>query len=153
MNQDINAEILAELRSIRRHTQYESCFMIVAALVLIAYMTWSAMERRRTWQGASQPAAQRQNSSPQEVWPNVDAALDQGENKKALSIAQEFVARQPQYYYSHATLGTVYVAIGDYTNAEAAYARAVELYPDEHNEKALIAIRKRLARAVAAPPK
>jgi cytochrome c-type biogenesis protein CcmH/NrfG len=144
MNQDINEELLGELRSIRRHTQYEACFMIIMALVLIAYMTWSRLERQRAWQGTPQPTTQRNDSASKEVWPSIDAALDQGENQKALTIAQEFVARQPQYYYAHATLGTVYLATGDYSNAEAAYVRAVDLYPDEHNEKALSAIRKRL---------
>ena len=63
-----------------------------------------------------------------------------------LSLAQSFVARLPNYHYTHACLGGVYVAMNDFTNAEAAYVRAVELYPAEEHEKALAAVRKRLAR-------
>jgi hypothetical protein len=37
--------------------------------------------------------------------------------------------------------------MNDFTNAEAAYAQAVELYPIAEHEKALAAIRKRLARS------
>src|SRR5688500_10387092 len=107
MNQDINQELLAELRSIRRHAQYEAYFMIIMALVLIAYMTWSATERQRAW-----PASSRSPSATPtpafasgEVWSRISAALDAGDEGKALSIAQDFVARRPNYYYAHETLG------------------------------------------------
>lgn len=155
MNQDINAEILAELRSMRRHSQYAACFTIMMVLVFIAYISWSVRERQSTWSGRpqAQSAAPASVFSSEEVWSKISAALDEGDNQKALSIAQDFVARQPSYYYSHATLGSAYIAIGDFTNAEAAYARTVDLYPDEEYEKALAAVRKRLARDNAARSK
>ena len=155
MNQDINAEILAELRSIRRHSQYSAYFSIMFMLIFVAYISWSVRERQGMWSGRpqSQSATPTSVFSSAEVWSKISAALDEGDNQKALSVAQDYVARQPNYYYSHATLGSAYIAIGDFTNAEAAYARAVDLYPDEEYEKALAAVRKRLARDHAARPK
>lgn len=85
------------------------------------------------------------------MWSSIELALDRGDNKSALSIARGCVTRQPNYHYAYATLGSVFVAIGDFTNAESAYMRSVELLPVEENEKILTAIRKRLARERAAP--
>ncbi len=142
MNEEINQEILIELRRMRRINQFAAYFMILFVAAGIAYAAWLHHERDR-----SRQAYDRSRSSEQTPpWQSIEVALDRGENTKALSIAQSFVARQPGYHYSHATLGSVYVAMGDFTNAEAAYARAVELYPSEENEKVLAAIRKGLAR-------
>jgi cytochrome c-type biogenesis protein CcmH/NrfG len=90
--------------------------------------------------------SQHASADSGDAWTDIQAALDRGDNQKALSLAKRFVARQPGYHYSHATLGSVYVAMNDFTNAESAYVRAVDLYPVEEHEKALAAIRKRLAR-------
>jgi len=148
---DTNQEILNELRSLRRHTQFSAYVAVLLVALGIAYLTWLRLEQKRAWQAyyQSRPATPQQNAAQntqESVWPSIDAALDRGDNQKALSIAQSFVARQPGYHYSHASLGTVYVAMGDFTNAEAAYLRAVELFPSEDHEKVLAAIRKRLAR-------
>ncbi len=155
MNQDINAEILAELRSLRRHNQFGAYFCIMLMLIVVAYISWSVREGQGAWSGRprSQSAGPANVFSSEEVWSKISAALDEGDDQKALSIAQDFVARRPNYYYSHATLGSAYIALGDFTNAEAAYARAVDLYPEEEYEKALGAVRKRLARDRAARPK
>jgi tetratricopeptide (TPR) repeat protein len=148
MNPDINAEILAELRSMRRHNQLGAYFTVLMVLIFIAYISWSVRERQSTWSGRqqSQSAPRANVVNSEEIWSKISAALDDGDNQEALSIARNFVARRPNYYYSHATLGSTYIAIGDFTNAEAAYARVVDLYPDEEYEKALAAVRKRLAR-------
>ena len=63
---------------------------------------------------------------------------------KALAEAQALVAAQPNYYYGHAYLGAIYLAIGNVTNAHTHYLRAYELFPNEESEKDLAAIRKRL---------
>lgn len=150
MNEDVNEQILSELRSLRRHTQLSAYMAIVCVAIAIGFGTWLRFERERSSRAyyqsrsAAQPGSSVQPSQ-ETVWPTIEAALDQGDNRKALTLAQSFVARQPRYHYSHATLGSVYVAIGDYTNAEAAYMKAVELYPFEDHEKALASIRKRLA--------
>ncbi|HEU0009587.1 MAG TPA: hypothetical protein VFT34_07215 [Verrucomicrobiae bacterium] len=151
MNEDTNQEILKELRSLRRHSQFSAYVGVLIVAVGIGYVSWLRWERQSAWRANYQtrtaPPPQNAVKDTQEgVWPSIDAALDRGDNQKALSIAQNFVARQPGYYYSHASLGNVYLAMNDFTNAETAYLRAVQLYPAEEYEKALTAIRKRLAR-------
>jgi tetratricopeptide (TPR) repeat protein len=151
MNGDTNQEILNELRSLRRHSQVAAFVTIFVLAVAIAYLTWLRLEQQRARQAYYQsrtatPSQIPAQNTQETVWPTIEAALDRGEYQKALSIAQSFVTRQPGYHYAHASLGAVYVAMNDFTNAEAAYLRAVQLYPIEEHEKALTAIRKRLAR-------
>ena len=151
MNEDINQEILSELRRMRRSSEVAVYFAIVFVVAGVGYVAWLRHERERS----SQAYYQSRSSAQTSAWQGTESALDRGDNAKALSIAQSFAARQPAYHYAHACLGSVYVAMGDFTNAEAAYARAVELYPDENHKKALAAIRKGLAgqRATQSPSK
>ena len=151
MNEDTNQEILKELRSLRRHTQFSAYAAVLVLALGIGYVSWLRRERQSAWQANYQarsatPSQNAVQNTQEDVWPSIDAALDRGDNQKALSTARSFVARQPGYYYAHASLGNVYLAMNDFTNAEAAYLRAVQLYPGEEYEKALAAIRKRLAR-------
>ena len=146
---DLNQEILSELRRLRRASQWSSYLCLIALAMLVAYIVFLRPQAGRSRFAREMDAYQRTQQQPAQggdVWTEVQAALDRGDNEKALTLAKSFVERQPGYHYSHSTLGSVYIAINDFTNAEAAYARAVELYPAEDNEKTLVAIRKRLAR-------
>ena len=69
--------------------------------------------------------------------------MQRQEFSTAMSMAQTLVASQPNYYYGHAYLGAIYLAMGDVKNAEAHYSRAYELFPNEESEKDLSAVRKR----------
>ncbi len=71
--------------------------------------------------------------------------MDHQDFSAALSMAQALTARQPDYYYGHAFLGSIYLAMGDVTNSEAQYSRAYQLFPSEDGAKDLAAVRKRLA--------
>jgi cytochrome c-type biogenesis protein CcmH/NrfG len=149
MSDEINQELLNEIRKLGRHSWFSLWFMLGLTAAVGIYFTWLRQEQQRSWQAyyqAQAQAARQANGTQEAVWPAIEAALDRGDNQKALSIARSFVARQPGYYYSHTSLGNVYLATGDYTNAEAAYVKAVELFPHEDNEKVLAAVRKRLAR-------
>jgi cytochrome c-type biogenesis protein CcmH/NrfG len=149
MNEDINQEILQELRRLRRSSQWSVYLCLLAFCVLAAYFVLFRPQLVRSRFAHDLDAYQRAQQPPadsSDAWTGIQAALDRGDNQRALSLAKSFVARQPAYHYSHATLGSVYVAMNDFTNAEAAYTRAVDLYPVEEHEKALGAIRKRLAR-------
>ena len=150
MNEDINQEILHELRRLRRSSQCSVYLCLLAFGVLAAYVAFVRPQLPRSRFARDVDAYQRTQQLPADsgdAWTDIQAVLDRGDNQKALSLAKAFVTRQPSYHYSHATLGSVYVAMNDFTNAEAAYVRAVELYPAEEHEKALAAIRKRLARS------
>jgi cytochrome c-type biogenesis protein CcmH/NrfG len=146
MNEDINQQILQELRAIRRSAQWSVYLGLLALGVLAAYFLFVRPQFSRSRIDRYLDARQPSQPVPADPWSDITAALDQGDNQKALSLAQGFVTRLPNYHYTHACLGSVYVAMNDFTNAEAAYVRAVELYPAEEHEKALAAVRKRLTR-------
>lgn len=143
MNEETNAEILAELRSLRRYNAFGTFFVVLLGLICVAYVSWSVLERRPVPQRT--PAMPANTFNSDDVWSRISAALDEGDEQKAVSIANDFVVRRPKYYYAYVVLGATYVATGDFTNAESSYVRAVQLYPDEENEGALAAVRKRLA--------
>jgi cytochrome c-type biogenesis protein CcmH/NrfG len=126
MSEDINQEILAELRKLKR-----VFYVILVFIILGALPTFYAGFTR----GYSQA-----NS-----WDRVRTAMSRQDFPAALSMAQALVARQPDYYYGHAYLGAIYLAMGDVTNAETQYSRAYELFPNEESQKDLAAVRKRLA--------
>src|ERR1041385_2452574 len=135
MNEDINREILNELRKSRRVGQAMAGAALVMLGLSIGFLEWRKYQRDQAWnayyqaRGSTQTNQARSSTQDNQeiVWPSIAAALDRGDNQRALSIAQNLVTRQPRYHYSYATLGCVYVAIGDMTNAEAAYMRAIEL--------------------------
>lgn len=156
MNEDINQDILQELRRLRRSSQWSVYLCLLAFAALAAYFAFVRPQLTRSRFAHDADAYRRTQQQPADsgdAWSDIMAAVDRGDNQTALSLAKSFVARQPTYHYSSATLGSVYVAMNDFTNAEAAYARAVELYPVEEHEKALAAIRKRLARERGAQAK
>jgi tetratricopeptide (TPR) repeat protein len=126
MSEDINQEILKELRKSRRSNQ---AILVVASLVIIITAISSRLKPSSQWHS----------------WTEVDSAMRQSDFPKALSLAQGNVALQPDYYYGHAYLGAIYLAMDDVTNSEAQYLRAYELFPGEDNAKNLAAVRKRLA--------
>jgi cytochrome c-type biogenesis protein CcmH/NrfG len=127
MSEDINQELLVELRKIRTISR-RLCYLIVVFIIVCAVPFFQ--QRRR-----QDPAS----------WQQVRAAVDRGDCQKALSMARVLIARQPDYAYGHAYLGYVYLAMDDLTNAEAEYSRAYQLFPDEADQKDLDAVRKRMA--------
>lgn len=127
MSDDINREILGELRKLKR--------VFYLMLVLIAIGVVPAFFR-----GFSRGISQAGPS-----WQSVDTAMKRQDFPKALAEAQALVAQQPNYYYGEAYLGVIYLAMGDLTNAESHYLRAYELFPNEESQKDLAAVRKRLA--------
>jgi cytochrome c-type biogenesis protein CcmH/NrfG len=127
MSEDINQELLVELRKIRTISR-RLCYLIVVFIIVCAV-----------------PLFQQGRRQDSDSWQQVRAAVDRGDCQKALSMAQALIARQPDYAYGHAYLGYVYLVMDDLTNAEAEYARAYQLFPDEADQKDLDAVRKRLA--------
>lgn len=153
MNEDTNQEMLQELRRLRRASQWSVYLCLLALAGLAAYFAFVRPQSGRSRFARDVDAYQRapEPAESGDAWTEIQPVLDRGDNQKALALARSFVTRQPSYHYSHAILGSVYVAMNDFTNAEAAYARAVELYPAEEHEKALVAIRKRLVRERSTP--
>ena len=128
MSEDINQEILAELRKLKR-----VFYLILVFIVVGSVPAFYAGFKR----GLSTP----------DSWDQVTTAMRHQDFRAALSLGRALVASQPNYYYGHAYLGAIYLALGDVTNAEAKYSRAYELFPSEESEKDLAAVRKRIAAA------
>jgi len=125
MSDDINQQILAEIRKSRRSTQI--LLSVIGAILLLATFY------------------RQKPAEPAHSWSAVQTAIRQLDYQRALSLAQANVAVQPSDYYGHSYLGIIYLAMGDVTNSEAEYLRAYQLFPSEENEKSLSAVRKRLA--------
>jgi len=126
MSEDINREVLVELRKLKR-----VFYVILVFIILGAAPAFYAGFTR--------------GLSKADSWDQVTTAMKRQDFPKALSLGQALVASQPNYYYGHAYLGAIYLAMGDVTNAEAQYSRAYELFPNEEGEKDLAAVRKRKA--------
>jgi cytochrome c-type biogenesis protein CcmH/NrfG len=126
MSEDINAEILAELRKLKRVFYIILVFIFVGSLPAFY-------------------AAFTRPSTSGDSWARVRTAMDHQDFSAALSMAQALTARQPDYYYGHEFLGSIYLAMGDVTNSEAQYSRAYQLFPSEDGAKDLAGVRKRLA--------
>lgn len=131
MSDDINQEILAELRGVR--TNGRRMFWLLLLFVIVSVLG-SFPTSRRSRSTASVPS-----------WESVQTAMSKQDFPKALAEAQSLVARQPNYYYGQAYLGAIYIAMDDVTNAETHYLRAYELFPIEESRKDLAAIRKRIS--------
>ena len=124
---DINQEVLAEIRKLRRLQFWSS---ILALLVLVAFVAFFVS---------------RMPKPPASVWSEVSNAMRRSDYTKALGLAQVLEAKHPDDYYAHWYLGNIYLAIGDPAHAEAEYSRAYELLPSEDLEKRLRAVQKRRA--------
>src|SRR5437660_400117 len=103
MSEDINPEIVAELRKIRR--------MFCAVLVLFIIAALPGF-----YAGFSRGFSQATPS-----WDRVTTAMKKQDFTTTLSMAQALVARQPDYYYGQGYLGAIYLALGDFTNSESHY--------------------------------
>ena len=87
MSEEINAEILAEIRKLKRR------FTVILIFVVIG----------------SVPAfyAGFMRGSPPDSWDRARTAMSRQDFPAALSMARALVTRQPNYYYGHAYLGFV----------------------------------------------
>ena len=126
MSESSNQEILVELRKLKR-----VFYLILVFIVVVSIPAFYAGFTR----GFSQA----------DSWERVTTAMRRQDFPAALSMAQTLVHHQPDYYYGHAYLGAIYLAMDDVTNAEAEYSQAYHLFPNEESEKDLAAVRKRMA--------
>ena len=130
MSEDINQEILVELRKIRTISR-RLCYLIGFFIIVCMVVPFLRDGQRQTSHSYS--------------WTQVTAALEQGDTQKALSIAKWLVIRQPDYPYGHACLGYVYLTINNLPSALNEYSRAYQLFPSEDAQKDLDAVRKRMS--------
>ena len=130
---DLNQQILAELRSLRRSNQWGLTF---ALLVLCGVCVYAYLRLPRP------------HHSP---WDQVAAAREDGDYTKALRLTKALSDAHPSDYYGHQYLGIIYLAMGDTANAEREYVRAYELKPTPDIQEELDAVRKRRKMETAKP--
>ena len=129
MEPDVNQQILAELKGLRRLTRRAS----ITALVLFALFCAASV-----WQVPL-------HNDP---YARATAAMKASDYRKALQIVAPLAAQHPENYYHHEYLGTIYLALGDPAKVEEAYARAYALYPSDSLANILATVRKRRAAAL-----
>ena len=144
MNDNMNQQILTELRTLRKINQAMAIVSTVALLTLLAFYLWFRFH--------SYPSLAASTRNQGDTWESVRSAMDHFEYDRASGIAQRIVQKNPNDYYGYAYLGNIALATGKIKDAENYYAHTVELLPSEQNEKMLEAIRKRLTRENAVQP-
>ena len=123
MSDDTNKEILAELRKLKR------IFYVILVVFILACIP---------------PFIVGSTRDSSASWDRVTTAMRHQNFPAALSMAQSLVRQQPDYYYGHAYLGAIYLAMDDVTNAQTQYLRAYQLFPNEEDGKDLAAVQKRM---------
>jgi len=140
MNEETEKQILEELRKLNalaaKANKTNTVAMIVLGIVLALFVAAIPLLRHRLLshvQSATQVA---------DSWSQANALLGRGDTQKGKEMIERLLQKFPDYYYGHTLMGSVYQELGDLDAAEKSYARAVELFPDEDNEKTLAAIRR-----------
>ena len=137
MNEDINREILIELRKLRQINQRMSYLSLVVLIAAIAFIGITEYQYKHSHSA--------QTSSQLYPWRDVDAAFNQLDYSKAISLAQTILAHDTNDSWGYNYLGIIYSRMGNLTNAEAAYERAYQLFPSKTREEDVAAIQKRIA--------
>ena len=134
MNEDLNQQILTEIRRLRRSNNAGIVFMVIVFVAAGIYLPLRLRSLR--------PPATTQTET--ESWAGVRRATDHFDYDTASAIAQRLVQRYPNDYYGHAYLGNIALATGHLKDAESHYARACEILPSDENQRMLSAIQKRI---------
>ena len=133
MTDDIGKQILEEVKSFNRMNKKLS----ICALVFLSVFIFGYIPYMHSHSGQSQTPPP---SNPS--WHEVRFLIDQTEYDKAITLTPTLIQKSPNYYYGYTTLGGIYLAKGDFVNAEVNFAKANDLFPTEESEKDLRAVRK-----------
>jgi cytochrome c-type biogenesis protein CcmH/NrfG len=134
MNEDLNQQILTEIRRLRRSNNIG---MALAAIALVAAGIYFPLRMR-----SLRPPATTQTQT--DSWASVSRAIDHFDYETASAIAQRLVQRYPNDYYGYVYLGNIALATGHLQDAERHYQRACEILPSDQNERMLRAIKQRI---------
>ena len=139
MDEQINKEILEELRKQTQYTKRANIYGPIIALIVVGIIFIGGHYFPRNKQLA-EPCKESHS------WSDVSSSIDKCDYQKALSIAKILTEKTPNAYYGYAYLGNIYNALGDQKNAEINYAKAYELFPIKENKENLDAVRKILSK-------
>jgi tetratricopeptide (TPR) repeat protein len=127
MNEDPLQDLIAEIRRIRRTTQTA---WVVAILLLTTLVVVTVF----------QVHFERKNDS----WVTVRRLADAAKYEEALTIARHLAEKDPDSPQTRILMGNLQLALGQLHQAEASYARAYELLPNEATMSLLNAVRARI---------
>ena len=132
MEPEVNQQILAELKGVRRLIRRWAIVVLVLLILDLAAAVWRV-------------------PSQNDPYARATAAMKASDYPKALRIVEPLAVAHPENYYHHEYLGTVYLALGKPAKAEEEYSKAYALYPSESLATMLAAVRKRLRLQSAIP--
>ena len=75
------------------------------------------------------------------TWPQIYDTVDMGDLETAICMTKELSEINPNDWYVHSYLGSLYNATGDNDNAEICYTKAYDLFPTKQNKEELEAVR------------
>lgn len=151
MTEETGKEILAELKRQTAILSRRRQLANVVVMVLIGFFLL-AEYGPRSWRSWTQSPARKTEEAP-DSWQESQQLFDKGRIEEAREMIQRLILEHPESDYGYALLGFMYQQEGNLALSETNYAKAVQLLPDEENEKALVAIRKAIANKNAAANK
>jgi predicted Zn-dependent protease len=132
MEPDVNQQILAEVRGVRRLIRRWAIAALVLFVLFLAASVWRV-------------------PSQSDPYAKATAAMKASDYSKALSIVEPLAVAHPENYYHHEYLGTIYLALGNPAKAEEEYSKAYALYPSESLANMVATVRERLRLQSATP--
>jgi len=136
MDEQINKEILEELRKQTKLTKKMNMYSLIMILIAIVVIVVTRQYTHKKY------LAEPDKASPPMTWQDISSSFDKGDYEKALKTAKTLTEKNPKYWYGYSYLGSIYTAQGDLKNAEINYSKAYELFPIKDNKENLDAIRK-----------
>jgi len=138
-----NDPILTELRKITAWTDMQRKItkwpLIVVAVIIPAMIVVGVVVEHRL-----RTSIEDITTPETRDWYDVDRNVRLGDFDEAIRIGEELILKTPQYPDGHRGLGAAYLAAGETAKAREHYAEAARLFPSEENEKALMAIERRI---------
>ncbi len=133
MNDQINQEILNELKSQTILTKKINTFVPILVVIFLVALTVLTPYIANKFKAQPQQCPQS--------WSQVRNANDTGDIDTALRIAKALTEKNPNDWYGYSYLGIIYNSMGDNKNAEINFSKAYELFPTKDNKENLAAIR------------
>lgn len=130
MEDDMNQQILKELKKLNRISIWTS---IIFALILIIFISVSLIYRVKV---------NKKTNYDIPIWTQINDARNRADNEEEIRLVKTLIDKNPNDYYLNVYLGSAYMFKRDLQNAEKHYARGYELFPLKEYEEYLKAVRK-----------
>jgi len=147
MAEDTQQQILEELRKqtamFSKTNKTSTIALSIFVVIMVLSMVLTPFMHRLASRATTCP-------QPADSWGEARSLSNNGELDKAQAMAQRLIKKYPNYWYGHALIGSFHQELGDFKEAERAYAKAYDLFPSEDNKKVLEAIQTVTRRSATA---